>query len=112
MNESIEQNIALSNVVLESRKEKLFNDISEGLAATQVEKLRALSEGIEYSDAETFARKLQLIKESYFEGSKKAGIVPAVLNEEIVSVDDNGDVKSVNPAVAKYVSAISRNIKK
>lgn len=113
LNESIEQNIELKAVVLESQKEKLFADISEGLAATQVEKLRALAEGIEYSDAETYGKKLQIVKESYFTESKKvAAPAASMLNEEVVSVDEEGTVKAVDPSVAKYVSAISRTLKK
>lgn len=113
LNESIEQNIELKAVVLESQKDKLFADISEGLAATQVEKLRALAEGIEYSDAETYGKKLQIVKESYFAESKKAAVPAAsVLTEEVVSVDEEGTVKAVDPSVAKYVSAISRTLKK
>lgn len=113
LNESIEQNIELKAVVLESHKEKLFADISEGLAATQVEKLRALAEGIEYSDAETYGKKLQIVKESYFAEGKKAAVPAAsVLTEEVVSVDEEGTVKAMDPSVAKYVSAISRTLKK
>lgn len=113
LNESIEQNIELKAVVLESQKDKLFAEISEGLAATQVEKLRALAEGIEYSDAETYGKKLQIVKESYFSEGKKAAVPAAsVLTEEVVSVDEEGTVKAVDPSVAKYVSAISRTLKK
>lgn len=111
LNDSINENIELKSVVAESQKEKIFADVTEGLAATQVEKLRTLAEGIDFGDAETYAKKLAVVKESYFAEGKKAGV--SVLTEEAGLESDEPAVnKVVDPTVAKYVSAISRTVKK
>ena len=66
LNEEIRKNIGLSRNLEGSHCAEVFNQISEGLAATQVEKLRALSEGIEFDSVQQFGEKLNLLKESYF----------------------------------------------
>lgn len=109
LNDSINENIELKSVVAESQKEKIFADVTEGLAATQVEKLRTLSEGVEFGNAETYAKKLQIVKESYFADSKKSSVT--VLTEEN-GIEEAPVAKAVDPSVAKYVSAISRTVKK
>lgn len=111
LNDSINENIELKSVVAESQKDKIFAEVTEGLAATQIEKLRTLSEGVEYSNAETYAKKLQIVKESYFADSKKSSVT--VLTEETGTESvETAVAKAVDPTVAKYVSAISRTAKK
>jgi hypothetical protein len=51
--------------VLESMVEKL-DDVSEGLAATQKEKLASLAEGVEFESEAKYREKLETLKESYF----------------------------------------------
>lgn len=111
LNDSINENIELKSVVAESLKDKIFAEVTEGLAATQIEKLRTLAEGVEFGDAETYTKKLQIVKESYFADSKKSSVT--VLTEETgLEAEDNAVAKVVDPTVAKYVSAISRTVKK
>jgi hypothetical protein len=82
--------------------------VSEGLAATQVEKLRTLAEGLEFGDAETYAKKLHIIKDKYFSEKKEVTSTGVVTEEAEDGVDRTVEV----PAhMAHYVSAISRNVK-
>jgi hypothetical protein len=46
---SINENIELSKKLESAEADKAFTEVSEGLAATQIEKLRTLAEGIEYA---------------------------------------------------------------
>ena len=55
----------LQNVVIEAEKSAAFEEVSESLTATQIEKLRVLSEGIESSDVETYRKKVNILKERY-----------------------------------------------
>lgn len=108
LDESINVNAELRALVEESEKEKKFGEVAEGLADTQIAKLRALAEGIDYDNAETFGHKLHLIKESYFNTNAKAG--PSSVNVLTESIDEPvvEQQPSLDPSMAKYVSAISR----
>ena len=114
LNATIDENIALSSALEESVRADVFEQVAEGLAMTQVEKFRTLAEGVTFDDAETYADKLQIVKEQYF-GEKKAS-APAQLIEERELVDLNEEVAApaVKPegAVASYMTAISRTVKK
>lgn len=66
LNEEIRKNVDYSNRLQGSYCGEIFNEMSQGLAATQVEKLRTLSEGIEFDTPQQFKEKLGIIRESYF----------------------------------------------
>ena len=107
LDEAINKNLELHNTIDEARKETTFDEVSEGLAATQVEKLRTLAEGIEFTDEESFSKKLNIIKEKYF--SENKSVNTGVLTEEAEESDDSDRSPVVSGDMANYVSAISRN---
>jgi hypothetical protein len=43
-----------------------LDQVSEGLAQTQKEKLASLAESVEFESEETYREKLETLKESYF----------------------------------------------
>lgn len=98
LNEQIERNIELNNRLAESTKVVILNQISEGLADTQKEKLASLSEGVTFESAEKFAEAVKTLKESYF---------PQSVTKE-VSHETPVEGESVTPAMAAYLNAISR----
>ena len=98
LNEQIERNIELNNRLAESTKVVILNQISEGLADTQKEKLASLAEGVTFETAEKFAEAVKTLKESYFPQS----VTKEVSDETPVEGD------SVTPAMAAYLNAISR----
>jgi hypothetical protein len=108
LNDQINENIELRKITDEVEKEVIFAQVSEGLAATQVEKLQALSEGVEFSDVETYKKKLEIIKENYFPTEKK---VSSVLTEEVEEVQEETKAPVTGP-MNRYVNALSRTIKK
>jgi CRISPR/Cas system-associated protein Cas5 (RAMP superfamily) len=80
--------------------------VTEGLAATQVEKLRTLAEGIEFTDSESYVKKLNILKGKYF--SEKKEVNTGVITEE-ASEGLNEEAKpAATGEMANYVSAISR----
>jgi hypothetical protein len=108
LDESVNKQLELQAILDEATKEATFDEVSEGLAATQVEKLRTLAEGLEFSDAETYAKKLNIIKDKYFSEGKKTVSTGVVTEEAENGVDQPVEV----PAhMAHYVNAISRNVK-
>ena len=110
------ENVKLNAMISEATVEAAFDDVSEGLVDTQVEKLRSLAEGIEYADAEEYAEKLKIIKEQYFTESTTNEGSTGLIDEE-VSVgsndEDDSDKAQVLPEEMKhYFQAISSTIRK
>jgi len=98
LNEQIERNIELNNRLSESTRVVILNQISEGLADTQKEKLSSLAEGVNFESAEKFAEAVKTLRESYFPNA-------ALKNEVVDETPVDGEV---TPAMAAYLNAISR----
>lgn len=108
LDESINTQLELQSVIDEATQEATFDEVSEGLAATQVEKLRTLAEGIEFSDSETYAKKLNIIKDKYFTEGKKV-VSTGVIAEEAEELTEQA--APVPAHMAHYAAAISRTLK-
>ena len=109
LNEAVDEKLELEAVISEATKEATLEEVSEGLAETQVEKLRTLAEGIEYSDAETYRKKLEIVKENYFTAKKPAAST-GLITEEIAG-EEEGSSERVPAHMQKYVQAISKTVK-
>ena len=108
LDESINKQIELQTVIDEATQEATFDEVSEGLAATQVEKLRTLAEGIDFNDSETYAKKLNIIKDKYFTEGKKV-VSTGVVAEEAEELTEQA--APVPAHMAHYAAAISRTNK-
>jgi hypothetical protein len=111
--ESINENAELKDIVAESVRHDVLNDLAEGLTMTQAEKFFALAEGINFDgDLDVYAKKLSVVKEQYF--SKKSPTTAVNIEEETFEGDIGIQQATVStdPSVSKYVQAISRTIKK
>jgi hypothetical protein len=110
LNEQIDTNIEVTKQLEEAKKSEVFEGLCEGLADTQAEKLRSLTEGLEYVDLEDFTRKVEIIKENYFGKSEVADEV-----DELDPVNEEAEgTKYIDPQMARYAESISktfRNIK-
>jgi hypothetical protein len=86
------------------KRDKIIREAAEGLAQTQVEKLKDLVEDVDFEDEETFAQKVATVKESYF--TKK--VTESVDIEE----EDTGETPMVTSDVmSQYLSAIQKTNK-
>ena len=111
LNESVEQNIELNKQLAAEVKERIFNEVSEGLITTQADKFKALAEGVDYSDAGTYKQKLEIVRENYFADKKKPA--SSIVENEIDNAEEQAPTKpAATGAVANYVAAISRTAKK
>merc|ERR1711968_249095 len=70
INKSMEKNIELNQKIAESTREDIIKDVSSDLAATEVDKLKGLAEGIEYKDADSFRKSVETLKNSYYPKAK------------------------------------------
>ena len=69
LNEQIEKNIFLNKSLAEATADGILDTVSEGLAATQKEKLASLAESVEFESETQYRDKLETLKESYFTSS-------------------------------------------
>ncbi len=110
LNEEVANNITALQDIEELQREKIISEASKDLADTQVEKLKALSEDIDFEDQETFVEKVSTLKESYFGEGK----VEAVSDDSAVVSDDAdfsgaGDVaQPVNESMSQYTAALTK----
>ena len=105
LNEQIEKNIGLSRRLAESVADGILDEVSEGLAATQKEKLGTLSEGVEFESEEEYREKLETLKESYF----PAKGAPTAKSESLSEgVDNAAPGKEVNGSMGRYLDTLSR----
>ena len=107
----MEENMSLKGELSESTRAKILASVTEGLAATQAEKLVALAEGVEFDSAEQYRKKLEIVKENYFPAEKTSG--KQNLLEEIDEDNAEKPRAVVNDSpVSFYAQAISRTAKK
>jgi hypothetical protein len=99
LNEQIERNIELNNKLAGFNKTVILNQISEGLADTQKEKLSSLAEGVEFVSEENFREKLLTLRESYFPKT--------VIKESVDETPVQGE-EEVSPSMKAYMAAIAR----
>ena len=104
LNEQIEKNVALNKRLSESTAQTIINNVAEGLATSQKEKLQSLVEGVEFESEESYRGKIETLKESYF-GQKKTtttASAPQELKEEAAHVEP------ATGAMAAYLDALGR----
>jgi hypothetical protein len=106
LDEEIERGIEFKKALIESRKNELTREVTEGLTATQVEKIKSLAESVEFSTEDEYKAKLETIRENYFpSGVKKAD--ENQLHEQVE--DAEAEKKVINdPFVAAVSQAISK----
>ena len=101
LNEQIEKNISLNKRLAESVADGIFEQVSEGLAATQKDKLASLAESVEFESEEEYREKLETLKEAYF--AKK--VSPSAKTETLSEGVSNGH-ESYSPSMAAYLRTI------
>lgn len=110
LDKAMAENMSLQGELSESTRKKILADVTEGLAATQAEKLVALAEGVQFDSADTYRKKLELVKENYFPveiASGKQNLLEQ-LDEEVADKPK----APVDGPVNVYAAAISRTVKK
>jgi hypothetical protein len=93
LNEQIEKNISLNGRLSEATADGILDQVSEGLAQTQKEKLASLSESVEFESEAQYREKLETLKESYFSEKKSPVTKTETLSE---GVDTSGSESHSN----------------
>jgi hypothetical protein len=108
LDESINDNIELAKQYVELKKQLIFQEQTEDLASTEIEKFEKIVEGVEFETEDLYREKIAVIKENYFpkDSSKSA--------EQTLVEETTGRTpvfEEANDVMSKYVSALSKTIK-
>lgn len=120
LNEEIEKNVRLSRRLEESAKEIALNSVTEELTLTQKEKVRSLSEGVEFVSTEDYTDKLNIIRENYFpqDGAEVASEIldesetETAVEDSPVVIQEEASKQTVTSAMDFYANTLSRFAKK
>ena len=99
LNEQIDGNIALTKRLSDSVSDNILDEVCEGLALSQKEKLNSLAEGVEFESEEQYREKLVTLKESYFSNK------PVTDSQEVISEDA---VEENSSTMSKYLEALTK----
>eukprot|EP00919_Chromeraceae_sp_WS-2016_P035942 GHVR01085308.1.p1 GENE.GHVR01085308.1~~GHVR01085308.1.p1 ORF type:complete len:236 (-),score=35.49 GHVR01085308.1:100-807(-) len=101
LNEQIDKNIGLNKRLAESVADGILDQISEGLALSQKEKLSSLAESVEFESEEEYREKLETLKESYFSRT------PAIKSEAPQTLSEGVDstVAPITGSMDAYLRA-------
>ena len=102
LNEQIEKNIALNKGLAEATADGILESVSDGLAATQKEKLASLAESVEFESDEEYREKLETLKESYFPHKGATTSKTETLSEGVASAPED-----ISGSMAQYVKTLS-----
>ena len=105
LNEQKEKNITLNGRLGESVASGILDQVSDGLAATQKEKLASLAESVEFESEDQYREKLETLKESYFTGA-----TPKASGETISETvtPSSADVSNSMAAYLKTLNAVTK----
>ena len=103
LNEQIEKNVSLNKRLAESVADGIFEQVSDGLADTQKDKLASLAESVEFESEEEYREKLETLKESYF----PSRVVSPSAKTETLSESTEAIQEPVSNAMAAYLRTLS-----
>jgi len=107
LNEEIERNVELTKVLSESVKTEIMHNMTEGLTATQAEKLKSLAENVDFVDADSYATKIQTLRENYFPSSVKP---QTELDKIETGTEGQTMIAEENNPMSKYVRALGKSL--
>lgn len=99
LNKSVSHGIKLAEELENYKRNAIILEASRGLADTQVEKLKSLAEGVAFNDEESFAEKIRIIRESYF--NKKT-------TESVIEEDTPAVTEEISSSMSRYLSALRK----
>ena len=106
-NEVLTENIDLKKSVRKYEIAEAFNTNTEGLTEARKDKLRRLTENMEFSSVEQFTEKLEVLKESFTDGKRPVDTSDVNLTEATDGVEET---KITDPKMARYLAAARGNV--
>jgi len=91
-----------------AKKNEAIRKICEGLTEVQIEKMKSLAEGVEFTTEGEFNNKLATIRENYFPVNKVISEVKAIQETAV----EEPEVAQIHGLMAHYVKAITKTAPK
>jgi hypothetical protein len=101
LNEQIESNVNLTKRLATSVSDNILDEVCEGLALSQKEKIASLAEGVEFESEVQYREKLSTLRETYFAPKK-----PEASSQEVIS--EEAPVEEHTPAMESYIQALTK----
>ena len=114
LQEQFEKNVQLNKKMVELQKDIVLMNVTEGLTDTQVEKVKMLSENVDFENTNDMTKKITLIKNNYFpsETSVESGILDESALETSVEdspvVQEENKVQSPRTIMDVYAHALNK----
>ena len=108
LDEQLAANVEMNKVIAEQARVDIIKDACNGLTDTEVEKFTGLAEELAYEDAESFATKVQTIRENYFTNKAGKSLVESFVTD--TPVESLTEEKVVDPSMKRYMNALN-NVK-
>lgn len=94
---------AVQKALNESKSQEILRKTCEGLTEVQVQKIKALAEGVDYTTEGEYTEKLSVIRENYFPSKGNKVEAPTAMVE-------TSTPEEVSAAMDYYVKSISKNL--
>ena len=102
LNETTQKVIDTTEELEVYKRDTIIHEASRDLADTQVEKLKTLVSDIVFDNEETFAEKVETVKESYF----KKEVVET--SDDTIMESDEPDTVEISDQMSRYVDAVKK----
>ena len=101
LDESTQQHMDIVNELNTYKAKDAFRDVVEGMVDTDIEKMKELTEDVDYESDKQYKEKLNIIKNSYFKSDKKLddNKATAATNKDMTDGSGEGRMDSVMAAI-------------
>lgn len=108
LDKAVSENSELAEQLKTLKKEKVIEQVSEGLTEVQVEKFKSLSENVEFESEKDYTEKAEMIKKKYFtEASEETSEKESLVEDATEELSE----ATVSPLMQRYVQNLSRIVK-
>jgi len=111
LDEQLEANVNLSKSVKEMEKAEVLSKASDNMADTDKEKFAGLTEDLSFEDKESFEKKVNTIRESYFASKPSKTNVETVVTDEPVQLEEETKKSISDPKISAYADMLDRSNK-
>jgi hypothetical protein len=107
LDEQVAANVELSQTINEAKRADIVKAASDAMTETEKEKFFGLAEELSFEDEETFAKKVQTIRENYFTGKTSTNVESVVSDGPVEDLTEDNK-RPVDPQMAKYLNALKQ----
>ncbi|NBO99997.1 MAG: hypothetical protein EBU90_07680 [Proteobacteria bacterium] len=113
LDESMQSNIDLNKEISNLKRASVFEEVSKGLADTEIAKFDKLLEGVDFENETLYKEKLLVIRENYFPKGSSID-TPSVVEQKTLTEGSSEPIQQLDESstVSVYAKALSRTIKR